>query len=102
MNLSFHEKSLWLMLVTLIGGFTFYYCTVLPARTPDVMPQQIALFFAAVVMLVIAQIIGHILIAVLDRRPGQPNSATASSPSKAPATPPTSKPPESAPPSRPP
>lgn len=68
MNLSFQEKSLWLMFVSLIGAFGFYFVTVLPTNTLDVMPQQVGLFVLAVVLLVMMQIVGQIVIAIVDRR----------------------------------
>jgi len=68
MDLSFQEKSLWLMFVGLIGAFGFYFAKVLPMGTVDVLPQQVGLFVAAVVILVMTQIVGHVLIALLDRR----------------------------------
>jgi hypothetical protein len=68
MDLSFREKSLWLMFVTLIACFGFYFVTVLPPSAADVVPQQVVLFTVAVVLLVIMQIVGHILIAIADRR----------------------------------
>jgi hypothetical protein len=68
MDLSFQEKSLWLMLVSLVAGFGFYFVTVLPMDAANVMPQQVVLFAVAVVMLVILQIAGHIVIALVDRR----------------------------------
>jgi hypothetical protein len=67
MGLSFQEKSLWLMFVSLVGVFGFYFVTVLPANGADVMPHQMVLFTVAVVMLVILQIAGHIVIAIVDR-----------------------------------
>ena len=72
MNLSFQEKSLWLMFVSLIAAFSFYFyfafVTVLPAEAIDVMPHQVVFFVLAVVMLVIMSIVGHIVIAIADRR----------------------------------
>lgn len=68
MGLSFQEKSLWLMFVSLVGVFGFYFVTVLPANGADVMPSQMVLFTVAVVMLVILQVGGHIVIAIVDRR----------------------------------
>ncbi len=68
MNLSFQEKSLWLMLVSLLATFAFYFSSVLPATTVDVRPHQVVLFTLAVAALVILQIVGHIAIAVADRR----------------------------------
>jgi hypothetical protein len=77
-NLSFQEKSLWLMFVGLVAAFGFYFWTVLsaqpsvaavlPAEAVEVMPHQVVLFALAVVMLVILQVIGHILIAIVDWR----------------------------------
>jgi hypothetical protein len=68
MSLSFQEKSLWLMFVALIAGFGFYFVTVLPADAANVAPQQVVLFTLAVVLLVIVQIVGHVAIAIVDRR----------------------------------
>src|ERR1044071_4185213 len=68
MDLSFQEKSLWLMFVSLIGGFGFYFMTILPTDSADVMPHQVVVFVLAIVLLVIMQIVGHIVIAIVDRR----------------------------------
>ena len=68
MDLSFQEKSLWLMFISLVGGFGFYLVAVLPTDAVDVMPHQVVLFVLAVVMLVIMQLVGHIVIAIMDRR----------------------------------
>lgn len=68
MNLSFQEKSLWLMFVSLIGAFGFYFKTVLPAHAADVQPHQVMLFVLAVALLVFLSIAGHILITIVDRR----------------------------------
>jgi hypothetical protein len=68
MDLSFQEKILWLMFVSLVGVFGVYFITVLPTAAVDVMPHQVVLFVLAVVMLVILQIAGHIVIAIVDRR----------------------------------
>ena len=70
MDLSFHEKSLWLMFVSLIAVFGGYFAAVLPTSAVNVMPYQVALFVLAVVLLVIAQIIGNVVIAIADRRTG--------------------------------
>jgi hypothetical protein len=68
MNLSFQEKSLWLMFVSLIGVFAFYFATVLPTDAVNVMPHQVVLFTLAVVLLVIVQVAGHVVIALVDRQ----------------------------------
>lgn len=68
MHLSFQEKSLWLMFVSLVGIFGFYFATVLPVSAMNVLPHQVVVFGLAVVLLVIMQIVGHIMIALMDRR----------------------------------
>jgi len=68
MGLSFQEKSLWLMFVSLLGVFAFYFIAVLPTDTVDVMPSQVVLFVLTIILLVIIQVAGHIVIAVVDRR----------------------------------
>lgn len=73
MSMSFQEKSLWLMFVSLVGAFCFYFyfafTTVLPEPAAvNVMPHQVGLFVAAVVLLVITAVVGHIVIAIVDRR----------------------------------
>jgi O-antigen/teichoic acid export membrane protein len=71
MDLSFRERSLWLMLLSLMGVFGFYFYTVLPSRSLDVKPEHIVLFVVAVVVLVIMQVVGHFAIALLERRAGE-------------------------------
>jgi hypothetical protein len=68
MNASFHEKSLWLVFASLVVCFGLYFAQVLPSGGQNVMPQEVALFVAAVVLLVVLQIVGHIIIALMDRR----------------------------------
>jgi hypothetical protein len=68
MKFSFREKSLWLMFVSLVLTFTFYFATVLPSNATHVESRHVALFVLAVVILVIVAIVGNIVIAILDRR----------------------------------
>lgn len=68
MDLSFQEKSLWLMLLSLSGVFGWYFWTVLPTHAANVLPHQVLLFVLAVVLLVSTQIVGHAVIALMDRR----------------------------------
>jgi hypothetical protein len=68
MDLSFQEKSLWLMFVSLVAGFGLYFATVLPGAGANVMPHQVVVFALAVALLVIMQVVGHIVIAIVDRR----------------------------------
>lgn len=71
MGLSFHEKSLWLMLVSLLAVFGFYFAVALPSAQvmgANVLPNQVGLFAAAIVVLVVMQVVGHVVIALVDRR----------------------------------
>lgn len=68
MDISFQEKSLWLMFVSLVAAFGFYFSTVFPADTANLQPHQVVLFVVAVVLLVIMQVAGHVVIAIVDRR----------------------------------
>ena len=69
MGMSFQEKSLWLMFVSLVTAFGLYFGTVLMlSKFPvNVAPHQIVFFVMVVVMLVILSIVGHIVIAIVDR-----------------------------------
>ncbi|MBK8321477.1 MAG: hypothetical protein IPL06_01780 [Betaproteobacteria bacterium] len=79
MNLSFQEKSLWVMLASLVVGFGFYFANAfgahaaLAARAPgqaaDLMAPYVGLFIAAVVLLVAISVAGHVVIALADRNP---------------------------------
>ena len=68
MKLSFREKSLWLMFVGLFGVFTVYFATVLSSHSINVGPGQMVIFVLAVMMLVVVAVLGHIVIALMDRR----------------------------------
>ena len=68
MDMAHREKSLWLVGLSLILVFGLYFWWVLPAPTADVLPNQVGLFVGAVILLVALQVVGHGLIAVLDRR----------------------------------
>jgi len=68
MDMAYREKSLWLVGLSLILVFSLYFWWVLPAPTADVLPNQVGLFVGAVILLVALQVVGHGLIAVLDRR----------------------------------
>lgn len=78
MHLSFHEKSLWVTLLTLLGAFGIYFTAAVqwyrqfagtaPGMAVDVMPPQVVLLGVAIGMIVVATIVGHALIAIADRR----------------------------------
>ena len=64
MNLSFHEKSLWLMFVSLFGASGVYFPAVLPSNTLNILPQQVVLFVVVIALMAIMQIVGQIVITV--------------------------------------
>lgn len=68
MGVSFQEKSLWILFVSVAVAFAFYFTKVLPASTVNVSPTHVGLFIGATVLLIVVQIIGHILAAIVDRR----------------------------------
>ncbi len=68
MDLSFREKSLWLVLLSLAAIFGAYFVAVLPAADSDVLPAQVVLFVTLVVLLVVVQVVAHAVLAIIDRR----------------------------------
>jgi hypothetical protein len=69
-GLSFQEKSLWLMLVSLVGCSALYGAAVVPGHGTDVQPQQVVYFALLVALQVVLQVVGHTVIAIVDRRTG--------------------------------
>lgn len=66
---SFQEKSLWLMLASLLTCSALYTAAVVGAgHGADVQAPQVAFFALAVTLLVIMQVVGHTVIAIVDRR----------------------------------
>ena len=79
MNLSFKEKSLWLMLISLLVAFGIYFGITLPehfalAHSPEreralwMTLAHASRFAVAVGVLVLLSVVGHTLIALIDRR----------------------------------
>ena len=79
MNLSFQEKSLWVMLASLVFGFGFYFANAFgahaelaahaPGQSADLMAPYVGLFIAAVILLVVVSVAGHVVIALAERNP---------------------------------
>jgi hypothetical protein len=67
MEFTFKEKSLMLMFTTTALAFGYYFIAILPQARVDVGVENIALFVAVLVIMVIIQVAGHIVIAVVDR-----------------------------------
>ena len=68
MNLSFREKSLWLLLLSLIVAFGVYLASILPLRLANVAPTHVGSFVGMLILLVIIQVVGQTLLAIASRR----------------------------------
>lgn len=73
MTMTFQEKSLWLTLVALVvafgGVFRSVWSTLLPAPVArDLLPQETGLFLSATLLMVMIVVVGHVVIAIVDRR----------------------------------
>jgi hypothetical protein len=66
--MSFREKSLALQMASLVVVFASYFFWVWPRRTKQLESGQIAAFFAVLVALVLLQIAGHALLAIVSRK----------------------------------
>jgi len=68
MNLTFRERSLWLVLLSLIVAFGLYFASVLPTQLTNVTPPHVMTFIGMLILLVIIQIIGNAVLAIASRR----------------------------------
>lgn len=68
MNLSFREKSLWLLLLSLTVAFGVYFASVLPLHLANVAPTHVGSFMGMLILLVIIQVVGQTLLAIANRR----------------------------------
>lgn len=73
MSMTFQEKSLWLTLVALAvafgGVFQSVWSTLLPTPVArDLLPREAGLFAGATVVMVVILVVGHVVIAIVDRR----------------------------------
>jgi hypothetical protein len=66
--MSFQEKSLWLMSIALFAFAGLYFGTALPQSSADVSSHDVKKFVGALILMVIIQIIGHVAMAIRDRR----------------------------------
>jgi hypothetical protein len=65
MEFTFKEKSLVLMFATTLLAFGYYFSAILPQDGVNIGAEHIALFASVLVIMVIVQIVGHIVIAVV-------------------------------------
>lgn len=68
MSLTFREKSLWLLLLSLVVAFAIYLATALSAPSANVAPVHVAAFIGMLVALVVIQVIGHAVMAIASHR----------------------------------
>jgi hypothetical protein len=72
--MTFHEKTLWLLFLSLIAVFGSYFFQVLQTPPVDVTVEHVGMFIGVVVLLVILQIAGAILIAIAGAIAGAPTN----------------------------
>lgn len=68
MSLTFREKSLWLLLFSLVVVFGVYFATALSAASTQVAAVHVSAFIGMLIALVVIQIVGHVVLAIASRR----------------------------------
>lgn len=68
MSLTFREKSLWLLLLSLVVVFGAYFATALSTASAHVAPVHVVAFICMLIVLVAIQIVGHAVLAIASRR----------------------------------
>jgi hypothetical protein len=68
LDMSFYEKSLWLLFFSLLTVSGIYFASVFPHASLSVQPHQVVLMVALIVFLVILQIVGNTVLALLNPR----------------------------------
>ena len=73
MNASFEEKSVWIQLLSIVVMLGSYLVIAAPMLANDVtaLPPFVPLFIAAVVLMVVMLIAGHIVVAIHSRPEGR-------------------------------
>ena len=74
--MSFHEKSAWVSLISIIGVSTFYFLHVSWSLTPEPSGQLVRGLLYCIVGFVIIEVIGHTVISIRTPRTRCPNSQT--------------------------
>ena len=69
MNKSFHEKSIWISLITISLIFGYYFVRVFMMASQDEINvvENIVLLISVIVMVIIVEVVFHIIIALKDR-----------------------------------
>jgi hypothetical protein len=68
MHLTFREKSLWFLLLSLVVAFGAYFSSVLPARLANIAPAQVMTFVCMLILLVIVEVVGQVMLVIASRR----------------------------------
>lgn len=68
MSITFREKSLWFLLVSLCAAFCVYFALALTHASSQVESTEVGAFIGIIVVLVIVQIVGHALLGIASRR----------------------------------
>ncbi len=68
MSITFREKSLWLLLVSLCIAFAVYFAFAFANVSSQVESKEVGAFIGIVVVLIVVQIIGHTLLGIASRR----------------------------------
>jgi len=68
MHLTFREKSLGLLLLSLVATFGIYFASVLPTQSTQIAPSHVMAFLGMLIVLVVLQIVGHTILAITSRR----------------------------------
>lgn len=68
MSITFREKSLWLLLVSLCVAFAVYFAFAFANASSQVEYKEVGAFIGIVVVLIVVQIIGHTLLGIASRR----------------------------------
>jgi DMSO reductase anchor subunit len=68
MRLTFREKSLWLLLLSLLAIFGVYFASVLPTPSAQVTPGNVMTFVGMLIVLVVLQVVGQAILAIASRR----------------------------------
>lgn len=66
MNLTFQEKSLWIMGASMIATYTWYFWHALQNVKVNIDSDHITLLVASVLMVAVIAIVGHVLVAIVE------------------------------------
>lgn len=73
MNASFEEKSVWIQLISMVAALGSYFvvAALMLSKGVTVVVAYLPLFFAAVGLMVVVLVVGHIVVAIASRPAGR-------------------------------